>query len=85
MAWTGGYNNSDFSNFSGTNKNSSTLQINSLNVNGLEKKVGKVVDFMNKNDVDILLLQETHLFNVDRTTRFFNQAGLTPWFFLAFL
>ena len=39
----------------------SHFNIHTLNVNGLNKKINKVVDFLIRNKIDILLVQETHV------------------------
>ena len=59
-----------------TNQNS-TIQVNSLNINGLVKKLQKVSDFIATHEIDILLLQEIHLVNLQHTSKFFDQVGLT--------
>ena len=45
---------------------SSLVKIHTLNINGLEKKLKKLTDFICQNKIDILLLQETH--NIDKKT-----------------
>ena len=53
--------------------NSNTIQVNSLNINGLKKKLVKTTDFMKQNNIDILLLQEIHLINEKLVTDYMKQ------------
>ena len=53
-----------------------TLQISSLNINGLRYKKNKVIDFIKQNNIHILLLQEIHNIDIQQTTLYFRQNGL---------
>ena len=55
----------------------STIQINSLNINGLAKKLVKTADFIKLNSIDILFLQETHLIDKQKVTSYFKQNNLS--------
>ena len=55
----------------------SLVKIHSLNVNGLEKKIIKTIDFFRVNKIDILCLQEIHkISNLTNISQIFDQYGL---------
>lgn len=49
------------------------LKIGSININGLNKKKNKIIDYMKRNNLDILCIQETHKLNDDVLTAFQNE------------
>lgn len=55
--------------------NSSLVNIHTLNINGLDKKMGKLTDFIKQNKIDILLLQETHIFDKVALERHLSNHG----------
>ena len=55
--------------------NSSLVNIHTLNINGLDKKMGKLTDFIKQSKIDILLLQETHIFDKVALERHLSNHG----------
>ena len=52
------------------------ILIHSLNINGIKKKIKKVKDFIEINNIDILLLQEVHVCDVNLVQEFFKDHNL---------